>query len=97
VGDDMGAAVICYREYKLYLKTLSGGILCVVASNDVNMPAMRMAANLVGRRITPVLESGKIVALEAPAPAAAAPAAHPPRAAALAPPGMRRFRGRTLE
>jgi hypothetical protein len=97
VGDDLSAAVIRFRDYKLYLRTLSGGTLCIVANNDVNMPAMRMAANLVGRRLAPVLGSPEHVkslgterATEAPPPPASRPAAQ-------SPPGMRRFRGRPVE
>jgi hypothetical protein len=62
------------------------------------MPALRMAASLVGRRVAPALD---LVADEAvfeePAaspPAEPAPETRPPM---LAPPGMRRFRGRTVE
>jgi len=96
VGDELGAAVIRFSDYKLYLRTLSGGTLCILANNDVNMPAMRMAANLVGRRIVPALESAEIAAASDPGPEPA-PAAAPKPPPALAPPGMRRFRGRTVE
>ena len=101
VGDVLGAAVIRFRDYKIYLKTMSGGTLCIIANNDVNMPAMRMAANLVGRRIEPVLEDPEMTTLmtmpvsREPPPPPAPP--QPPRGVALAPPGMRRFRGRTVE
>jgi len=100
VGDELGAAVIRFSDYKLYLRALSGGTLCILANNDVNMPAMRMAANLVGRRIAPALESAEIAAAKDPGPEVAvapAPALAPKPAPALAPPGMRRFRGRPVE
>jgi predicted regulator of Ras-like GTPase activity (Roadblock/LC7/MglB family) len=100
VGDELGAAVIRFGDHKLYLKALPKGMLCIVAASGVNMPAMRMAANLVGRRITPALET----AAAAPPPPAAAPERTPTspgipaqRTATPAPPGMRRFRGRPVD
>jgi predicted regulator of Ras-like GTPase activity (Roadblock/LC7/MglB family) len=96
VGDRLDVAVVRFRDHKLYLKALGGGMLCIVAEGAVNMPALRMAANLVGRRIAPALER----AAKEPAPpvAHAAAAAAPPRpSGGLAPPGMRRFRGRPVE
>jgi predicted regulator of Ras-like GTPase activity (Roadblock/LC7/MglB family) len=94
VGDAFDVAVLRYRDHKLYLKSLEAGMLCIVAEGTVNMPALRMAANLVSRRIGPALENPSALAA-VPAPAVAAPAAPPsPR---QMPPGMRRFRGRPVE
>jgi len=104
-GDDLDMAVVRYGEQRVYLKWISGGLLCVVVSGRVNMPSLRMAANLVCRRIStavaqaqaaqlpaPAVESAP--AAEAPAPAGAAPAASARRASF---PGMRRFRDRAPE
>ena len=98
VGDALDVAVVRYREHKLYLKILGeGGMLCIVAEGAVNMPALRMAANLVGRRITPALAHGAF----APIVAAEVPPAPVPlverRGAGGLPPGGRRFRGRPVE
>jgi predicted regulator of Ras-like GTPase activity (Roadblock/LC7/MglB family) len=93
VGDSLDLAVVRFREHKLYLKALGEGMLCIVAEGAVNMPALRMAANLVGRRISPVLAQGGLARIQSVAP----PAPEAPRASAVAPPGMRRFRGRTVE
>jgi predicted regulator of Ras-like GTPase activity (Roadblock/LC7/MglB family) len=90
VGDRLDVAVIRFRDHKLYLKALGGGMLCIVAEGGVNMPALRMAANLVSRRIVPGLEH----AAQAPEAPALPPA---PRPTGAAPPGMRRFRGRPVE
>jgi predicted regulator of Ras-like GTPase activity (Roadblock/LC7/MglB family) len=90
VGDSLDMAVVRFREHKLYLKVLGEGMLCIVAEGAVNMPALRMAANLVGRRIAPVLAEGTLAPLQP----VAAPTSRPPT---LAPPGMRRFRGRPVE
>jgi len=96
-GDRLDVAVLRYRDHKLYVKTLPAGALCILSDGAVNMPALRMAANLVGRRITPALEAVARAPLQAaepaPPPAPAPAARHVP----LAPPGMRIFRGRPVE
>jgi predicted regulator of Ras-like GTPase activity (Roadblock/LC7/MglB family) len=91
VGDAMDIAVVRYRDHKLYLKSLGAGTLCIVSEGVVNMPALRMAANLVSRRIGPALAQ---VATLPPEPAAAPAPAPRPR---QMPPGMRRFRGQSIE
>jgi len=91
VGDRLDVAVVRFRDHKLYLKVLGAGMLCIVAEGVVNMPALRMAANLVGRRIVPALERASLeptLPMQAPS---------PERQPGLAPPGMRRFRGRPVE
>jgi predicted regulator of Ras-like GTPase activity (Roadblock/LC7/MglB family) len=104
VGDQLDVAVVRFRDHKLYLKSLGGGMLCIVAEGAVNMPALRMAANLVGRRLVPALERAAhdrevatATASEAASDAAAASASAAAARPALAPPGMRRFRGRPVE
>jgi predicted regulator of Ras-like GTPase activity (Roadblock/LC7/MglB family) len=98
-GDQLDVAVLRFRDHKLYVKTLPAGALCILSDGAVNMPALRVAANLVGRRITPALETladapAAQLAEPEPAPAVAAAVARP---AQLAPPGMRIFRGRPVE
>ncbi|HVZ74600.1 MAG TPA: hypothetical protein VHJ20_19595 [Polyangia bacterium] len=103
VGDALDVAVVRFRDHKLYLKILGDGMLCIVAEGAVNMPALRMAANLVGRRISPALASGVLPAMPVPAASAVpAPAPETPsgatsRPAGWLPPGGRRFRGRVVE
>ena len=87
VGDAFDVAVVRYRDHKLYLKTLSEGMLCIVADGPVNMPALRMAANLVSRRIAPALQQAATL----PPPPPTGPAPKP------MPPGMRRFRGSPVD
>ena len=97
-GDELETAVARYGDNRIYLKAIAGGLLCVVVAGPVNMPALRMAANLVGRRI-----GSAVARVQADPPQKPADAAAPNRAvtadksAALAPPGMRRFRGRPLD
>ena len=98
VGDNLQVAVLRYKEHKVYVKVLPAGALCIISNAAVNMPALRMAASLVGRRIASVLDQvAADPALAQPAVAAEAPPlpaeTRPPP---LAPPGMRRFRGRPV-
>lgn len=58
--------VLRFAEHKLYVKTLQGGTLCIVTGSDVSVPALRMAANLVARRVGPDLE--RLVAAIPPPP-----------------------------
>lgn len=109
-GDELEVAVVRYGENRLYLKSIAGGMLCIVVAGPVNMPALRMAANLVGRRIAPavsraqselpalVSESAPVLVVAAPVPPSVpAPAVIPPSPPVAAPLGARRFRGRTVE
>ena len=91
--------MVRFGEHRLYLKAIGGGLLCIVVAGPVNMPALRMAANLVGRRIAPAVSQ---VQLEPPPEPAATAPDHAGLAAAAAArsqgiPGMRRFRGRAVE
>jgi predicted regulator of Ras-like GTPase activity (Roadblock/LC7/MglB family) len=107
-GDTLEFAVVRYGENRLYLKAVAGGMLCIVVAGEVNMPALRMAANLVARRIAAAVARAQ-TELPAPAPEEARPrsvsagvpatpvaaGAAPVAAPAAAP--ARRFRGRTVD
>jgi predicted regulator of Ras-like GTPase activity (Roadblock/LC7/MglB family) len=104
-GDELEFAVVRYGENRLYLKSIAGGMLCIVVAGQVNMPALRMAANLVGRRIAAAVAR---VQAELPAPAPEAPPQRPtplamtipgsgPTATAAPSLAARRFRGRTVD
>jgi predicted regulator of Ras-like GTPase activity (Roadblock/LC7/MglB family) len=108
-GDDLEAAVIRYGDHRLYLKVVTGGMLCIVIVGDVNMPALRMAANLVGRRIAPAVAKAQEETSAMPptepnaratpvVPREVVKAARQATSSAppQAPPGMRRFRGREV-
>ncbi len=103
-GDTLEFAVVRYGENRLYLKAVAGGMLCIVVAGEVNMPALRMAANLVGRRIAPAVSRAETElpppAFEAPPQrptptALAVPTSVPPPASPVVP--GRRFRGRTVD
>lgn len=106
VGDQLELAVIRFQSHKLYLRTLVGGVLCILAEDGVNMAALRMAANLVGRRVMPELAGpattdhtpdGRSPSPNGNAADGAAPGGVSPRMPVIAPgTGVRRFRGRTF-
>jgi predicted regulator of Ras-like GTPase activity (Roadblock/LC7/MglB family) len=106
VGDQLDVAIVRFSDHKLYLKVLSAGMLCVLAEPSVNLAALRMAVNLVGRRISPALEQiGSDTELERaedtirtpiPNDASRMPAGATVRSAVAAPTATRRFRGRTV-
>ena len=99
-GDDLDMAVVRYGDQRVYLKWISGGLLCVVVTGRVNMPALRMGANLVCRRISAAVAQADAARLPDPgvesAPAPTALSESPPASAAtrVSYPGMRRFRDR---
>jgi predicted regulator of Ras-like GTPase activity (Roadblock/LC7/MglB family) len=101
VGDAVDVVVIRMGDHKLYLKSLSGGLLCIVAETKVNMPALRMASNLVSRRIAGAIELVDATPVPEPAPTprlTADPTARGLRTATLvAGTTGRRFRGRVIE
>jgi hypothetical protein len=112
VGDDVEVAVLRFEEHKLYLKILPGGALCVLTAAGVSMPALRMATNLVGRRVGPDLERAAVepvpvpvpVPVAAPGPAVASspvptPQSAPSPVASATATGnhVRRYRGRIVE
>jgi hypothetical protein len=55
VGIDAELFVLRFAEHKIYIKTLQGGMLCIVTGSQVSVPALRMAANLVARKAGPEL------------------------------------------
>jgi len=100
VGDDLELVVIRMGEHKLYLKSLAAGMLCIIAEAKVNMPALRMASNLVARRITSTVDQIDATPSPEPPPAprvTADPTARGLRTTTLVPGTGRRFRGRIID
>ncbi len=52
-GGDVETCVLRYAEHKIYVRKTTWGILGVLSTVGVNLPALRMVANLVARRIDP--------------------------------------------
>ena len=68
-GIDAELCVLRFAEHKVYIKSLQGGMLCILTGSQVNVPALRMAANLVARKVGPELARRAAAAVPAPAPA----------------------------
>lgn len=48
---EVNQCVLRYGPHKISLRPVSGGLLTIVASSDINLPALRMAANLVAKKL----------------------------------------------
>ena len=53
IGVSPELCVLRFIEHKLYVKTLPVGVLCIVTGAGISLPALRMAANLVARKVGP--------------------------------------------
>jgi predicted regulator of Ras-like GTPase activity (Roadblock/LC7/MglB family) len=90
-GGDMETCVLRYAEHKLYIRKMTWGIIAVLSTVGVNLPALRMVANLVIRRIDPEIAaisttpSSAPKTLPSPAPTHRAVGAGDPMASALLP------------
>jgi predicted regulator of Ras-like GTPase activity (Roadblock/LC7/MglB family) len=75
-GRDMETCMLRYTEHRLYIRKITWGIMAVVSSAAVNLPALRMVANLVARRIDPetLPLSSMRLSSPLPPPVAASPA-----------------------
>jgi len=109
-GDPIGLemSVLRFGDHKLHLRRVSRGFLCVLTALRVNMPTLKMALTLVGRRMASESEAnGERATLPSLLPPAPANPAAPPRssvlppggAAPLGPSGRRAvlYRGRRIE
>ncbi len=63
-----------YAEHKLYLRKMTWGVIGILSTATVNLPALRMIANLVSRKIDPEVTP----AMPSPTPPQAFDAAPPP-------------------
>jgi predicted regulator of Ras-like GTPase activity (Roadblock/LC7/MglB family) len=95
-GDELEVALARFEDHGIYMKVVGNSLLLILIQGAVNVPALRMAANLVGRRIGPAVAQAESAPLPVHAPAESAPPVRA-RRFAEAPPGMRRFRGRPLD
>ena len=85
-GDELESCMLRYAEHKVYLRRMAWGVLGVLSTVAVNMPALRMVANLVIRKIDPEVQAGSLASSVPPAPSAAAPSIPPPSAIPSVPP-----------
>jgi predicted regulator of Ras-like GTPase activity (Roadblock/LC7/MglB family) len=52
-GEELESVMLRYFEHKLYLRKMAWGLIGILSSIEVNLPALRMVGNLVARRIDP--------------------------------------------
>ncbi|MGO9837558.1 MAG: hypothetical protein ACLP1X_25485 [Polyangiaceae bacterium] len=52
-GKEMDTCMLRYADHKLYVRKMTWGLIGVLSSSGVNLPALRMVVNLVIRRIDP--------------------------------------------
>jgi predicted regulator of Ras-like GTPase activity (Roadblock/LC7/MglB family) len=108
-GKDMDTCMLRYSDHKLYVRKMTWGLIGVLSSSGVNLPALRMVVNLVIRRIDP--EIGAIASTSMRLPASTppplpvlrrAPTPPPPRVEEPEPPvpsgdrPVRMYRGRPV-
>lgn len=93
-GDEVSSAVLRFDEHRLYVTRFGHGLLAVIAANDINAAALRMAVTLTTRRIEP-----EIVAMMTSPPPPVAPSSSltpPPVSVAGSHGAPRTYRGRVL-
>jgi len=94
-GDEVSSAVLRFDEHRLYVTRFAHGLLAVIAANEINTAALRMAVTLTTRRIEP-----EIISLLTSPPPAVAPspstAPPPPTSIAGSHGAPRTYRGRVL-
>ena len=57
-GQDFEHCVMRFADHKLYLRSVTNGFLCVLSTNAVNTPALKMALTLTSRRVDPLILDG---------------------------------------
>jgi predicted regulator of Ras-like GTPase activity (Roadblock/LC7/MglB family) len=52
-AEELDACMLRFAEHKIYLRKMTWGVIGILSAVAVNMPALRMVANLVIRKIDP--------------------------------------------
>lgn len=98
-GDAVTSATLRFEEHRLHVTRSGHGLIAVIAANDVNMAALRMALTLTSRRVEPEL----LALLTSPPPPVAPPSTATLKPATPPPPSVagslgvpRTYRGRVL-
>jgi predicted regulator of Ras-like GTPase activity (Roadblock/LC7/MglB family) len=100
-GDDLSGLTLRFAEHKLYLRTVGALLLGVITGAKVNGPALRMAINLVARRVAAQANDIRIAAEALPATPAVTTTPTAPPIGTLRAPGVTGrsdiiFKGRKL-
>ena len=72
-GDEMDACTIRFSDFKLYVRAMQTGFICILSSIGVNMPALKMGAQLAQRRILAELGLSDGSPVSSPPPSLAPP------------------------
>ena len=91
-GDEVASAVLRFDEHRLHVTRFARGLLAVIAANDINVAALRMALTLTTRRLEP--EIAAVLASPLPAPSSSQP--RPSETVAGSQGAPRTYRGRVL-
>jgi predicted regulator of Ras-like GTPase activity (Roadblock/LC7/MglB family) len=78
-GQDFENCVMRFADHKLHLRAVPHGFLCVLSTNGVNTPALKMALTLTSRRVDPMIVEPDYVAAPSPS-VSPPPTSEPPRA-----------------
>jgi predicted regulator of Ras-like GTPase activity (Roadblock/LC7/MglB family) len=81
-GEDLDACMLRFADHKVYFRKIAWGVIGVLSTVSVNMPALRMVANLVIRKIDPEVGPSHQVTIPPPA---ALPSVAPAPLAAMTP------------
>jgi predicted regulator of Ras-like GTPase activity (Roadblock/LC7/MglB family) len=73
-GKEMDACMLRFAEHKVYVKKMTWGLIGVLSSAAINLPALRMVLNLVVRRIDPEMGAGAVVSTFPRSPGSLTPA-----------------------
>jgi predicted regulator of Ras-like GTPase activity (Roadblock/LC7/MglB family) len=85
---DMETCMLRYAEHKLFVRKMTWGLIGVISSAAVNLPALRMVVNLVVRRIDPevsAIYSSQSASRTPPPLPVVTPSARPPSVSASPP------------
>jgi hypothetical protein len=95
IGGSFESTTLSFPQYKLHVRALGNLFLVAVLSAEANMPALRMAMNMVGRRIVTLLSAAPNEPVSAPAALGTSPraAAAPPAAESHGDGSARSYRG----
>jgi len=93
-GDEVSSAVLRFDEHRLHVTRFAHGLLAVIAANEINAAALRMAVTLTTRRIEPEIVS---LLTSPPPPVSPSPSLTPPPVSVAGSHGApRTYRGRVL-
>jgi len=94
-GDDFDHCVMRFADHKLYLRSVPNGFLCVLSTNGVNTPALKMALTLTSRRVDPLIAEAAAAPTSVSSPSVAPRSSEVPPAPSSSAPSRRQatYRG----